>query len=171
VEPTRGLSHLEASGASGAGQRGRLHRRLGRHGATRPGRSGDTKVPAGRSAGLRPVRASAGISLVQRASRPTGAAMATAAPPARNQTGRRTPISVRTRSSRTWPLSPSSSAAIRRRPARARHRPAHPHRHLQPVRGRQVLLHHDGCVRRSRRPASIRSLIVTRPSWPPRSGN
>jgi len=58
----------------------------------------------------------------------------------------------------------------RRRPARARHRSAHPHRHLQPVRGRQVLLHHDGCVRRSRRPASIRSLIVTRPSWQPRSG-
>ena len=36
VEPARGLGHLPPSRASGAGQRGRLHRRPGRHRAARP---------------------------------------------------------------------------------------------------------------------------------------
>ena len=40
VEPARGLGHLPSSRAPGAGQRGRLHRRPGRHRAARPGRPG-----------------------------------------------------------------------------------------------------------------------------------
>ena len=69
VEPARGLGHLPPSRASGAGQRGRLHRRPGRHRAARPGGAGHPAVPAGRAAGLRPVRAAAGIGLVQRQAR------------------------------------------------------------------------------------------------------
>ena len=65
----RGLGHLASSRASGASQRGRLHRRPGRHRAPRPRRTCRAAVPAGRVAGLRPVRAAAGISLVQRQAR------------------------------------------------------------------------------------------------------
>ena len=43
--------------------------RPGRDHAARPGRPGRPPVPAGRAAGLRPVRAQAGISLVQRQAR------------------------------------------------------------------------------------------------------
>ena len=43
MEPARRLGHFEAPGASGAGQRGRLHRRPERHRAPRPGGPGDTK--------------------------------------------------------------------------------------------------------------------------------
>jgi site-specific DNA recombinase len=63
------MGHLEASRASGAGQRGRLHRRPGRHRAPRPRWSGHPQLPAGRAAGLRPVWATTGISLVQRQAR------------------------------------------------------------------------------------------------------
>jgi hypothetical protein len=48
---------------------------------------------------------------------PTGAATATPAPPARIRTGRRTLMSARTRSSRTWPLSPSCSPVMPGNPA------------------------------------------------------
>jgi hypothetical protein len=64
VEPARGLGHLQASRAHGAGQRSRLHRCPGHHGAARPRRPGGTPVPAGRAAGLRAMRAQAGISVV-----------------------------------------------------------------------------------------------------------
>jgi hypothetical protein len=43
---------------------------------------------------------------------PTGAATVTPAPLARTRTGRRTPTSAKTRSSRTWPPSPSASPAM-----------------------------------------------------------
>jgi hypothetical protein len=72
-------------------------------GAPRPGRAGGTPLPAGRPAGVRAVRAPAGISLVQPASPPTGAGTATPAPPARTPPGRRTRTCGRTRSCRTWP--------------------------------------------------------------------
>jgi hypothetical protein len=69
VKPARRLGHLEASRACGAGQRGGLHRRAGHGRATRPGRAGGAAVPAGWAAGVRAVRAAAGISLVQRQAR------------------------------------------------------------------------------------------------------
>ena len=56
-------------GPPGAGQRGRLHRRPGGQRAARPGGPGDAAVPAGRAAGLRDLRAAAGIGLVQRQAR------------------------------------------------------------------------------------------------------
>jgi hypothetical protein len=51
------------------GQRGRFHRRPGHGRAARPGRARSPPVLAGRAAGLRAVRAAAGISLVQRQAR------------------------------------------------------------------------------------------------------
>ena len=69
VEPARRLDHLEASCACGAGQRGRLRRRPRGRLAALPGRAGNTPVPAGRSARVWPVRAAAGIGLVQRQAR------------------------------------------------------------------------------------------------------
>ena len=69
VEPARGLGHLQASRARGAGQRGRLHRRPGHGRAAGPGRAGGTPVPAGRAPRVRAVRAPAGISLVPRQAR------------------------------------------------------------------------------------------------------
>jgi recombinase len=53
-------------GARGASQRGRLHRRPGHGRAARPSRARYPPVPAGRAAGLRAVRATTGISVVQR---------------------------------------------------------------------------------------------------------
>ena len=49
MEPARGLGHLPPSRASGAGQRGRLHRRPGRHRAARPSGAGPHRryLPAG----------------------------------------------------------------------------------------------------------------------------
>ena len=72
MEPARRLGHLPSSRASGAGQRGRLHRRPGRHRAARPGGAGHAAVPAGRAARLRDLRAAAGIGLVQRQARLPG---------------------------------------------------------------------------------------------------
>ena len=69
VEPARRLGHLQAPGACGAGQRGRFHRRPGHGRAARPGRARGAPVPAGRAAGVRAVRAAAGISVVQRQAR------------------------------------------------------------------------------------------------------
>ena len=69
MEPARGLGYLQASRACGAGQRGRFHRRSGHRHAARPSQACRAPVLAGRAAGLRPVRASAGISLVQRQAR------------------------------------------------------------------------------------------------------
>ena len=68
-QPRRLNRKLQASGACGAGQRGRFHRRPGNGRAARPGRSRCPPVPAGRAAGVRAVRAQAGISLVQRQAR------------------------------------------------------------------------------------------------------
>ena len=59
LEPAQGLGHLQASRAHGAGQRSRLHRCPGHHGAARPRRPGGTPVRAGRAAGLRAMRAQA----------------------------------------------------------------------------------------------------------------
>ena len=53
VEPARRLGHLQASGACGAGQRGRFDCRPGNGRAARPGRSRCPPVPAGRAAGVR----------------------------------------------------------------------------------------------------------------------
>ena len=69
VEPARRVGHLQAPGACGAGQRGRFDRLPGHGRAARPGRPRCPPVPAGRAAGLRPVRAAAGVSLVQRQAR------------------------------------------------------------------------------------------------------
>jgi hypothetical protein len=55
----------KASLASGADQRGRLHRRPGHRHAAWPGRPGRPPVSAGWVAGVRAVRAQAGVSLVQ----------------------------------------------------------------------------------------------------------
>jgi hypothetical protein len=60
------LGDLQVSGTCGAGQRGGFHRRLGHGRAARPGRPGGATAPAGRAAGVRAVRAQAGVSLVQR---------------------------------------------------------------------------------------------------------
>jgi hypothetical protein len=60
------LGDLQGSGACGAGQRGRFHRRLGHGRAARPGRPGGATAAAGRAAGVGAVRAQAGVSLVQR---------------------------------------------------------------------------------------------------------
>jgi hypothetical protein len=51
------------------------------------------------------------------ASPPTGAATGTPAPPSPIPRSRRTPMSARTRSSRTWPLLPSSSPGLAGNPA------------------------------------------------------
>ena len=111
VEPARRLGHLRTARAPGAGQRGRLHRRPGHHRAAWPGRA---RPPAGTCwPGCWPA-GGAGASWSQpgpTASPPTGAATATPAPPAPIWPGRRTPTSARTRSSRTWPPSPSSSTS------------------------------------------------------------
>ena len=81
VEPARGLGHLQASRARGAGQRSRLHRRPGHRRAARPGRArrcAGTCWPGCSRAG------GAGGGWNQRgptAGPPTGAATATPAPP------------------------------------------------------------------------------------------
>ena len=85
--------------------------------AARPGRTRGPQVPAGRvhhaaggaGAGWNPPGPMAGP--------PTGAATATPAPLARIPAGRRTPTSAKTRSSRTWPHSPSCCAVHAGRPA------------------------------------------------------
>ena len=64
-----GLGHLRPPGPPGDHQRGRLHRRPGRQCPARPGRTSHPAVPAGRAAGLRTVRAAAGVGLVQRQAR------------------------------------------------------------------------------------------------------
>ena len=70
-------------GPPGDRERGRLHRRPRGQRAARPG---DAAVPAGRAAGLRDLRAAAGISLVQRQTRlpvPPGYTSATGSSPDR----------------------------------------------------------------------------------------
>jgi DNA invertase Pin-like site-specific DNA recombinase len=69
VEPAGRVGDLCPPGAPGDRQRGRLHRRPAGQRASWPGGSGDAAVPAGRAAGLRYLRAAAGVGLVQRQAR------------------------------------------------------------------------------------------------------
>jgi len=69
VEPAGRVGDLCPPGAPGDRQRGRLHRRPAGQRASWPGGSGDAAVPAGRAAGLRDLRAAAGVGLVQRQAR------------------------------------------------------------------------------------------------------
>ncbi len=65
MEPARRVGDLHPARPSGDRQRGRLHRRPGGQRSPWPSRPSDTPVSTGRAAGLRPVRAAAGIGLVQ----------------------------------------------------------------------------------------------------------
>ena len=79
------------------------------------GRGRAAPVPAGRAAGLRAVRAAAGISLVQRQARLPVPPRPHQRHPRRTRPGRRTPTSARTRSCRTWPPCTCCSPARPRR--------------------------------------------------------
>ena len=90
MEPARGLGHLQAPRARGAGQRGRLHQSPGHGRAAGPGRPGGAPVPAGRAPCMRSVRAAGWNQPGPTAGPPTGAATATPAPPSPIPPGRRT---------------------------------------------------------------------------------
>ena len=112
--------------------------------AARPGRPGGPPVPARRAAGVRAVRAAAGISLVQRQARlPVPPRLHQRHRP-RSRPGRRTPTSARTRSCRTWPPSPSCSPAHAGKPGPG----TAAAQHHRPRRGRGLIdqLRADGIV-------------------------
>jgi DNA invertase Pin-like site-specific DNA recombinase len=99
VKPARGLGHLGQARPPGAGQRGRLHRRPGGERPTRSRRHGGAAVSASRAAGP----AAGGWNPPGRtAGPPTGVGTVIPAPPALAPSGRRSSMSVRTRSCPAW---------------------------------------------------------------------
>ena len=148
VEPARRVGHLRPPRPPGAGQRGGLHRRPERQRPARPGRAGDPAVPAGRAAALRRTAGGGWNRRGRTASRPTGAATATPAPPAPVPPGRGTCMSARTRSCPAWPPSPSCTHATAGglgrsgQPARSR-RPRQAAELIDELRSRDVSLIYD----------------------------
>lgn len=116
-EPVRGLGHLQASRARGAGQRGRLRQPPGHRRVPGPGRAGGAPVPADRL--LTCGRCGRRLeSACPTTGPPIGAVTATPAPPSQIPPGRRPPTCARTRYCPTWQPLPSSASAAGRRTAR-----------------------------------------------------